>query len=82
MQSLSGPDQLDVAIILISLGNTTITQGEPAQARAFFARALEIFRHNLGQDHPYTIVIEEHLHALPQAQLIQETVEDDYDFYF
>jgi tetratricopeptide (TPR) repeat protein len=82
MESLSGPDHLDVAIILNSLGNTAIAQGEPTEARAFFARALEIFRHNLGQDHPYTTITEEHLDKLPQTQLLQETVDDDYDFYF
>ena len=82
MESLSGQDHLDVAIILNSLGNAAIAQGEPAEARAFFARALEIFRHNLGQDHPYTTIIEEHLHALPQTQLLQETADDDYGFYF
>jgi hypothetical protein len=81
MESLSGPDHLDVAIILNSLGNTAIAQGEPTEARAFFARALEIFRHNLGQDHPYTTITEEHLDKLPQTQLLQETVDDDYDFY-
>ena len=72
MESLSGPDHLDVAIILNSLGNTAIAQGEPAEARAFFARALEIFRDNLGQDHPYTTITEEHLDTLPQTQLPQE----------
>jgi len=83
MESLSGPDHLDVAIILNSLGNIAMAQGESAEARAFFARALEIFRHNLGQDHPYTTVTEEHLHALPQTPSPQETLDDDdYGFYF
>ncbi|MDD2756788.1 MAG: tetratricopeptide repeat protein, partial [Methanothrix sp.] len=81
-ESLSGPDHLDVAIILNSLGNTARAQGEPAEARAFFARALEIFRHNLGQDHPYIAITEEHLHTLPQTLLLQETADDEYGYYF
>jgi tetratricopeptide (TPR) repeat protein len=72
MESLSGQDHLDVAMILKSLGNTAKAQGEPEDARAFYARALEIFRDNLGQDHPYTTTTEEHLHALPQTQLPKE----------
>ena len=82
MESLPGQDHLDAAIILNSLGNTTREQGELAEARAFFARAFEIFRHNLGEGHPYTTITEEHLRALPQTQLIQEAVDDDNDFYF
>jgi hypothetical protein len=84
MESLSGQDHLDVAMILNSLGNTARAQGEPAEARAFFARALGIFRDNLGGDH-YTTTTEEHLETLPQTQLPQENVDDDdydYGFYF
>jgi len=77
-----GPDNLDAAVILNKLGDTARAQGESAEARTFFARALGIFRDNLGQDHPYTIITEEHLDALPRTQLPQETVDDDYVFYF
>ena len=82
MESLSGEDHLDVAMILNSLGNTARAQGEQAEARTFFARAHEIFRDNLGKDHPYTTTTEEHLDALPQTPLPQENVDDDYGFYF
>lgn len=84
MESLYGQDHLDVAIILNSLGNTARAQDEHAEARAFFARALEIFRNNLGEDHPYTITAEENLDTLPlpQTQLPQENVDDDFEFYF
>ena len=50
MESLYGQDNLDVAIILNSLGNTAKAQGEPAEALAFFARALGIFRDNLSEN--------------------------------
>jgi len=80
---LSGPDHLDVAIILNSLGNTARAQGESAEARAFFARALGIFRENLGGDHPCTRITQEHLDTLPQTPSPQETLDDDdYGFYF
>ena len=82
IESLYGPDNLDVAVILNNLGNTARAQGELAEAHTFFARALGIFRDNLGQDHPYTTITEEHLDTLPQTQLPQETVDDDYDSYF
>jgi hypothetical protein len=55
-----------------------------AEARKFFARALGIFSSNLGGDNLYSTTIEEHLNSLPQTQLLQENVDDDYDdgFYF
>jgi hypothetical protein len=77
MESISGQDHLDVAMILNSLGNTAKAQGEPTEAHAFFARALEIFCNSLGQDHPYATIAEEHLHALPKTQLHQEIEDDD-----
>ena len=83
IESFYGPDNLDVAVVLNNLGKTAKAQGEPADARAFFARAHAIFRDNLGENHPCTISIEEHLDTLPQAQLPQENADDDdYGFYF
>ena len=69
-------------MILNNLGSTAKAQDEPAEARTFLVRALGIFRDNLGQDHPYTTITEEHLDTLPRTQLPQETVDDDYVFYF
>jgi len=82
IESFYGPDNLDAAVILNKLGDTARAQGEPAEAHTFFARALGIFRDNLGKDHLYTTIIEEHLDTLPRTQLPQETVDDDYVFYF
>jgi hypothetical protein len=70
-------------VILNNLGKTARAQGEPEEARAFFARALGIFSSNLGGDHPYSTTTQEHLDALPQTQLPPENVEDDdFGFYF
>ena len=83
MEALSGEDHLDVAMILKSLGNTAKAQGEDAEARAFFVRALEILRHKLGNDHPYTVITEEHLNKLPQAQSLQKDMDEGQDpLYF
>jgi tetratricopeptide (TPR) repeat protein len=84
IESSYGSDNLDAAVILNNLGDTTRAQGETAEARSFFARALGIFRDKLGPNHPYTLLTKEHLDALPQTQLPQETEDDDYDsgFYF
>jgi hypothetical protein len=70
-------------VILNNLGKTARAQGEPEEARTFFARALGIFSSNLGGDHLYSTTIEEHLNSLPQTQLSPENLEDDdYGFYF
>jgi len=74
IESSYGPDNLDAAVILNNLGKTARAQGKTVEARRFFARALGIFRDNLGGDHPYSTTIEEHLNSLPQTQLSPENV--------
>jgi len=85
IESSYSPDNLDAAVILNNLGKTARAQGEPAEARRFFERALGIFSSNLGGDHLYCTTIEEHLNSLPQTQPPQESVDEDddnYGFYF
>jgi tetratricopeptide (TPR) repeat protein len=84
IESSYGPDNLDAAVILNNLGKTARAQNDMAEARKFFAMALGIFSSNLGGDNLYSTTIEEHLNSLPQTQLLQENVDDDYDdgFYF
>lgn len=82
MESLSGKNHLDVAIILNSLGNTARAQGESAEARSFFARARGIFRDNLGGEHPYTKIAQEHLDALPQTPSPEEILDDDDNGFY
>jgi hypothetical protein len=79
---LNGQNHLDVAVILNNLGRIAKTQGELSEARAYFARALAIFRDHLGEGHPDTAMTQEHLEMLPQEILPPETAnEDNCDYY-
>ncbi len=49
-----GPHHPDVAIYLVDLGRVLRDQGNPAEVRAHFQRALVIFEEHLGTEHPST----------------------------
>ena len=49
-----GPDHIEIAPALFSLGKVHVALGDNAKAREFFARALAIAERAYGSDHPRT----------------------------
>jgi len=74
--SLCGQDHPDVATILNSLGKAARAQGEIAEARSCFARALAILRANLKEAIPTSLLHSSIWRRFCRRVRPQESIED------
>ncbi len=64
LEQVSGGDSLEVAAVLINLGDTVADSGNPGQARVHYRRALAIFERELGGKHPHVAISLNNLGAI------------------
>ncbi len=64
LEQATGGDSLEVAAVLINLGDTVADSGNLGQALVHYRRALEVFERELGGKHPHVAIALNNLGAI------------------